>query len=163
MMYCVSEPSGVMDLWYLIIVLGTFVEGEFTILAACAAVLWGDLNLYGVMVSGCLGAWLGDWFFFELGRRKGEAFIHRRAWLRGRLDKVGDFLAMSPILAIFFFRFQLCMRMIASFSLGCSDLKKPRFLYLNLMASALWAFVIGWVCTNFLIFTEDLWAVVQSR
>ena len=131
-----------MLLAYLLIFLGCVIEGELTIIAGVIAIHLGKLSLAPLMLGCLLGGFIGDWFFFELGRHKGEAIQNRWPRLRERLEKVSRFLDKYASAAILLLRFQIAMRSVGNFALGNSNVSRRRYLLLNALASLLWAIII---------------------
>ena len=144
-------------LWYLLILIGTFVEGEFTLIAATAGVLWSNLQIIHLVWIAWLGSFLGDILFFQLGRSHGASFKARLPKLGERMDRVVSLLAKRPLLTIFILRFQIGMRMMGNFSLGCSSMDRSRYLKLNLIACLVWSLFTTALCYYFLKYTADLW------
>lgn len=127
---------------YLLVIVWTFLEGE-TIVIVCGAFAAhaGGPNAVGIMLSALAGSMAGDQTWFYVGRLKGKSFIVRRPWLQARADKVHRLLEQWHTLLILVFRFLYGLRNITPFVLGMSDLKSRRFLILNFIGAAVWAFV----------------------
>ncbi len=145
-------------LWYLVIFLGTIFEGELVLVLAGFAVYRQQLDLPGVVIAAALGAFAGDLLFFELGRVRGQALFQRYRWLGRRADTLAKMLARFPLVAIFLLRFQIGMRMIGNFSMGCSGLLHARYLPLNLIACVLWSGLLSWLCLIFARIMVPLWS-----
>jgi membrane protein DedA with SNARE-associated domain len=62
---------------YLTILVATVLEGETVVLLGGFAAHRGYLDLAGVMAAAFAGSVAGDQLYFEIGRRKGLAFIER--------------------------------------------------------------------------------------
>lgn len=126
---------------YLLIVVWTFLEGE-TIVIICGwlAAKEKGPHVVGVMLSALVGSMAGDQTWFYIGRFKGKTFISRRPWLQVKADKVHRLLDHWHTLLILVFRFLYGLRNITPFVLGMSELKSRRFLILNFIGAAVWAF-----------------------
>ncbi len=141
---------------YVLIVLGTAIEGEIVLLAAGYAVFQGEFSLYPVMGAAFLGAFLGDCFWFEIGRRRGDRILARWPRLKSRCERAAKFLGRFALLAIPLMRFQIGMRTISCLALGMSDLSRSRFRIMTLVAAAIWAMVIAYICYLFMGFMAVL-------
>jgi len=147
-------------IWAPLILIGTILEGELTLLVACLGAIYGDLLLVPIALLGSVGAFLGDWLFFELGRRNGEALLRRFRWLRGRFDRFAELLAKKPVLTLFILRYQIGMRMVGNFLLGSSEIDRRRYLELNAIACLSWGIAITVIGYWFFILTAPLWEMV---
>lgn len=147
--------------WYLLIVLGTAAEGEVVLLAAGYAVFQGKLDLYPVMVAAFSGACLGDSFWFELGRRRGDRIMARWPALRSRGEPLVRLLKKFALFAILILRFQIGMRSLGHLAFGMSDLPRKRFWMVTLIAAAIWAVLISYICYLFMglmaVVVRQLW------
>lgn len=135
--------------WYVLVALGSFLEGEFTLVAAGFAVHHRALDPRIIMIVAGPAAFLGDWLFFEIGRRRGDQILHRWPGPGRRALLFGRFMKRFPILAIFFLRFQIGFRMMSNFSLGTSEISRGKYLVLNFLASVLWSVTIVSFCVWF--------------
>ena len=147
--------------WYLLIFLGTFLEGELTLVLSGFAIYHGVLWLPAVAGVSVFGGFLGDWFFFELGRRKG--YVVKRRWPKIAHSglRVTKLLSRYPSLFLFILRFQIGMRMVGHFSLGMGgSLEKQRFLVLNFLASIVWAVFLTILCYYFAQIMSIIFSVV---
>ncbi len=143
--------------WHAWVCLGAFAEGELTVLAAAFAVNRGWLSGGPLPYVAFAGAFLGDWFFFELGRRKGEAWLEDKPKTRRLVSSVSGFLAKYSWGALFILRFQIACRMAGNFALGAGDLGRGRYLALNGVACALWAIAIPKLCLFFWKMMIPMW------
>jgi len=139
------------------VAVGTFIEGEFTVLAACFAVSQETLTATPVMAAAYVGAFSGDWFFFRLGRRKGDAWLQDRPKLSRSVAAVSKLLVKYSWGAIFILRFQIGCRMAGNFALGSGGMKLSRYLVLNGLACLLWAVFIPKLCLFFWGLMIPMW------
>ena len=136
-------------IWYVLIFLGCIVEGEFTLVAAGFGVHHQALDAQLLVPLAWPAAFLGDWLFFELGRRNGGRLIESRPAFGLRAEKLGNWMKRFPIFAVFLLRFQIGMRMIGHFSLGAGSIGRFRYLAINLAACFVWAICIVHLCIWF--------------
>lgn len=136
---------------YALVVVATMIEGEFSMMLVGYLMFNGDLALevLPLGLAAALGAFLGDWFFFEMGRNRGGAFLQRWQWLSKRLESVAALLARFPLFTLLILRFQIGFRMVGNIILGQGDLNRGRYLVLNAVACLAWATVIIPLCLGF--------------
>jgi membrane protein DedA with SNARE-associated domain len=124
--------------------LGTLLEGETVLILAGLMAHMGLMELPLVMLVALLGSFLGDQFYFFLGRRKGAALLDRHpAWKR-RAEKVHRSMRRYRNGIMLGFRFVYGMRTITPLLLGM-DRTVPirRFILLNLIGAALWSVAVA--------------------
>jgi membrane protein DedA with SNARE-associated domain len=128
---------------YLVLFAWTFIEGEAGLIMAGFLAFEGYLNLFGVMLTALAGSFMGDQFYFFLGRLQGPLLfklftpIARKFRKALRLiEKYGDFVA-------FVSRFTYGFRIILPIILGMTNMSTLRFLCLNLLSATAWSFVFS--------------------
>lgn len=124
--------------------LGTLLEGEtFLILAGLMAHM-GLMKLPLVILVAVLGSFLGDQFYFFLGRRRGAALLDRHPLWKLRAEKVHRAMRRYRNGIMLGFRFVYGMRTITPLILGTDrTIRIPRFILLNLIGATLWSTVIA--------------------
>ena len=130
-------------LGYPAIFVGTFLEGETVLLLGGFAAHRGYLDLVGVITAAFAGSLTGDWIYFEIGRRRGMAFLERRPRWRARVGRVLRLVNTHQILLILGFRFLYGIRTVSPFALGASGVSPLRFALLNIPSAAIWAVAFG--------------------
>ena len=132
---------------YWVLFIGTFLEGEAILIFAGFLAFQGYLSIYGVILSAFAGSFLGDQFYFHLGRIKGPALLkslssmtHTMARkLRKALrlvERYGSFVA-------FISRYTYGLRILLPIILGVTNLASRRFLVLNLVSALSWAIIFS--------------------
>lgn len=151
--------EGALTLWLLLVFFATFVEGEFSILGITLLMYQEHCPISQVqlILTAALGAFLGDLFFYELGRRYGVEALARWPWVQRQIDRVSRFLSKYPTIAIILLRFQIGMRSIGNYCLGAGEVPRWRYLMLNGASCALWAVVIAPLCIEFWQLMGALW------
>ena len=146
--------------WYVLMVLGIFIQGEAAVFAACVGAVWGDLFNVPIALLAAIGAFLADWLYFTLGRRYGAKLVARYRWLQGRLDKTSELLAKKPVWTILILRSQIGMRILGHFLLGAGEIDQRRYLEVNALASLIWGLAVTILCFYFLVYTEPIWQML---
>jgi len=127
------------DYGLLAIVLGTFFEGEATLVLAGVAANRGYLSVGLVIVAGFVGTVMGDQLYFHLGRTRGADILVSRPQWAPRLERVKRFLARYDMAFILGFRFLYGLRVLSPFAIGMSGIPARRFLVLNGIGALLWS------------------------
>lgn len=128
---------------YPALVLGTFLEGEMSLLLAAYLALRGLLNLELVMVGAFCGTFASDQLWYYLGRRHGQRLLARRPGWQVLGDKALDQLRRHPDLWVLSFRFLYGMRTLMPLAIGLSGYSWRRYLLLDAIGAALWAGGLG--------------------
>jgi membrane protein DedA with SNARE-associated domain len=124
---------------YLAVLVGTFFEGETVLLLGGFAAHRGYLALGGVAAAAFAGSVAGDWLYFEIGRRRGAAFLAKRPAWQARVAALQTRVRKNETLLILGFRFLYGIRTVAPFALGASGVPPLRFALLNAIAAAIWS------------------------
>ncbi len=122
---------------------GTLMEGETVLIIAGLLAHSGHLRLPWVMLVAFAGAFTADQLFFQIGRRKGKAFLERRPGWEPRIDRIRRFLVGYQVLAILGYRFLYGLRTITPVVIGASGFPTHRFVALNLCSTLLWSVVVS--------------------
>ncbi|RWK08646.1 MAG: DedA family protein [Mesorhizobium sp.] len=125
--------------------LGCVAEGE------SAAILGGFFAhqqvfvLWQAFVAAFLGAFLGDTFFFTLGRSFADHPYVRRLRRRPGFRRAYRLLNTHPNIFVLTNRYIYGMRLVGGIAAGLSTVSVPRFVILNAISSAVWAALFGTV------------------
>ncbi|TGQ72812.1 MAG: DedA family protein [Mesorhizobium sp.] len=127
----------------LAVFLGCVAEGE------SAAILGGFFAhqhvfvLWHAFVAASLGAFVGDTFFFILGRSFADhryvVSLRRRPGFR----RAYRLLNTHPDIFVLSNRYVYGMRLVGGIAAGLSTIPVPRFIVLNAISSAVWATLFG--------------------
>jgi membrane protein DedA with SNARE-associated domain len=127
------------DLFYPIIFVWTFLEGETIVIFGGYAGYHGIANPWFLLMSAWFGSFLGDQLYYFLGMRYGDKLLARFPKARPKVDLALILLRRYNIMFIMSFRFIYGVRNVSSFAVGLSGLSWLRFAFLNLVAAGLWA------------------------
>ncbi len=127
-----------MFLGILLVLLGTFFEGEISL----TAIVWFRESLQLGWAPLAATAWVGtyayDLLVFELGRRYGRALRARYPWIEKRAGKMLGYMAQYPTFFVVMLRFQIGFRTLANGAVGQSGMARGRFAWVNALAVSLW-------------------------
>lgn len=143
-------PSLIEQYGYIIVFLGVLLEsvgvplpGETILLASGALVHQGYLDLGDVIVSGVLGAVVGDQIGYWVGREGGRPFVLRWGrYLRitpERLRRTEEFFERYGGKAVFLARFVAGLRVFGALVAGISDMRWRTFFFYNALGGITWA------------------------
>jgi membrane protein DedA with SNARE-associated domain len=130
--------------FYGITFLWTFLEGESFVIIAGAASFKGHLDIYLLILAAWIGSFCGDQLYFFLGRRFGRRILARFPRFEGGVQIALDMLHKYHTFFILTYRYIYGVRNVASFAMGMSELRWPRFAALNLVAAFVWANSFAW-------------------
>jgi membrane protein DedA with SNARE-associated domain len=128
---------------YIVILLGTFFEGETVLVLAGFLAHRGYLAFYLVVLCAFAGTFAGDQLYFFIGRKKGMAYIDTRQTWKVKSGRILKLMRQHQTLVILLFRFIYGFRTITPFLIGASGISPWRFIVLNSMGGLTWAFAIA--------------------
>jgi membrane protein DedA with SNARE-associated domain len=122
-----------------VIFVGTFLEGETIVVVAGFLAHQGIIDPFAVAASAFLGSFLGDQFWFYLGRRHAEHPLATHITRHPLFTKVASAIEDHRIKFILTFRFIYGIRTISPVAVGLTDIPTKEFLLLNAIAAVIWA------------------------
>jgi membrane protein DedA with SNARE-associated domain len=122
-----------------VLFLGTFLEGEAILIMAGFLAFQGYLQLGGVIVTAFAGSFLGDQFFFYIGRLKGKALLRRFHFIARRFREALRLIEKYGAFVAFISRFTYGLRIVLPIILGITSLPARTFLAINLGSALVWA------------------------
>jgi membrane protein DedA with SNARE-associated domain len=147
-------------LGYIGVLIGTFLEGETTILIAGIFAKFGYLQLKHVIFCSFIGTFAGDCTFFFLGKFFGRSVIERYEFLRNKATLSNKIIHKYRHLILFIMRFLAGFRSIILLLLGCANFSARRFLLIDSVSSLVWSFLVslvGYMFANVVyIFVSDI-------
>lgn len=120
---------------------GVFIPGATLISVGGFLASQGILNVWDIIFFASIGAILGDFFSYSLGRWGGE-YIKRKGIINRTLIFHGEkFFAKYGNKSIFWGRFFGPIRAIIPFIAGLSRMKRRPFIFWNILSAISWAVV----------------------
>jgi membrane protein DedA with SNARE-associated domain len=130
-------------LGYLALLVGTLLEGEAIVFVAGLAAHHGYLWFPAVVAVAVIGGFLGDQFFFFIGRRYGNRVFARFPGVAARAPRVQALLQRWDVLAILLVRFLYGLRIAALIVIGSCGIAPWRVALFDFISAVLWAFVVA--------------------
>ena len=128
---------------YLAVFIGALIEGETLLVMAGYLAHEGYLNLAVVMAVAAVGGFIGDQFFFTLGRFRGREILARFPSLKARAARVEELVYRYQNWLIILIRFMYGLRVAGPIFLGMARVSPIRFAVVNLLGAIVWAVLIG--------------------
>lgn len=136
-------PKLIHSYGYIGVLIGTFLEGETTLLIAAFAAHQGYMELPYVMVAASIGSLCGDQAFFWLGRKRRDKTLDRHPSLSGRIAKAQALMERYRTPLMFLFRFMYGLRTVIPFAIGMSKMPEMKFITFSAVSSMVWAVLVG--------------------
>lgn len=147
---------------YWVLIIGCLLEGETILLLAGFAAHRGYLDPYAVVVIAAVAGFLGDQFFFWLGRRHGKLVLTRWPSVTAHNDRLQRLIARYHTAVIIGVRFTYGLRIAGPVLIGMSAISRVRFALLNAIGAVLWACLIAGIGWSFGHAAEVLMARIQN-
>ncbi|HJV34491.1 DedA family protein [Geomonas sp.] len=128
---------------YWVLFLGTFLEGETILIFAGFLACEGYLNIYAVILAAFAGSFLGDQFYFHLGRRKGPSLLKLFTSFARKFRKALRLIERYGTFVAFISRYTYGFRIVLPIILGMTNFAARRFLFLNLASALSWAIIFS--------------------
>src|SRR6266849_6443576 len=134
---------------YLLILGAAAVEGEVVYSAAVVGVFLGRLNLFGVLISGAIGGWAGDQFFFYAARGPLSAWLNRFSRVARRRRAIQQRMHRHATKLILAVRFLPGLRIPIPLACAYAGIPPFQFSGLSFISAVAWAgaimLVIRWL------------------
>ncbi|MBI5753394.1 MAG: DedA family protein [Hydrogenophilales bacterium] len=131
------------DYGYVALFAGALLEGETLLILAGFAAHQGYLQLHWVIGIALLGGFLGDQFYFWLGRRHGARVLSRFPRLAPIFECANALIERYHEALIVGIRFLYGLRTVGPLAFGMSAVQAWRFMLFNALGATIWAVGIG--------------------
>ena len=121
--------------------------GETTVVTAATFASQGDLNIWAVFVAAWLGAMIGDFLLYGIGRLGSERIVNRasRAVGQDRIDSAGYFFQRYGQPFLVAGRFVPGLRVLTALTAGTLDMPLRRYAPAEILGAGLWAAYASWL------------------
>ena len=130
---------------YAALFVATILEGETVLILAGFAAYQGHMELHWVFLVAMLGGFLGDQFYFWMGKRHGGWVLSNFPKLIPAFERANVLIERYHELLIVGIRFMYGLRIVGPIALGMSSVPGWRFVRFNALGAMLWAILIGGV------------------
>jgi len=136
-------PALVEAYGYAALFVGAFLEGETILALAGLAASRGYLDFATVVAIAMVAGFLGDQFFFLIGRHRGQALLRRFPQWQRRAQRFDALLARWHAPLIVALRFMYGFRILGPIMLGMGRCNAWKFVAWNFVGACLWAPLIA--------------------
>jgi len=127
------------ELGYLAVFIGTFLEGETVLALGGVAAAHGYLAFWVVVATAVVGGFLGDQFWFFVGRRYGKRVLRRFPALAAKTPRVEALLRRWDAGAVILLRFCYGLRIAGPILIGSLGIPPWRLAFFNFIGVLIWA------------------------
>lgn len=140
------DIPGLIDTYgYFAVFVGAFLEGETILALAGLAAHRGYLDFWAVVTIAMFAGFLGDQFYFFLGRYRGTEILARFPAWQERAHKFDAMLARWHAPLIVGIRFMYGFRILGPLMLGMGRVAAWKFMLFNFIGAMIWAPLIAGV------------------
>ena len=122
---------------YPALVLGTFLEGEVSLLLAAYMAVRNVLEIEWVALCAFLGTFASDQLWYYLGRRHGRALLERKPHWQPLGERASALIKRYPDLWVLCFRFLYGLRTVMPLTIGLSGYSWRRSLLAYSLGNAM--------------------------
>ena len=130
---------------YAAVFVGAFLEGETLLALGGLAASRGYLDFVAVTLVALVAGFLGDQFFFFVGRHRGQALLRRFPHWEQRAQRFDALLARWHAPLIVALRFMYGLRILGPVLLGMGRCPAWKFMVFNFVGACLWAPLVAGV------------------
>ena len=128
---------------YIGIFIGTFLEGETTVLLGGIFSKLGYMSVWMVMLWAFAGTFAGDCTFFVIVRVFGKKIVEQFSFIRSKVPLANRIIRKKGNFIIFVIRFLVGVRAVILILLGCTNLKMGKFLTYSVLNSIAWSILVS--------------------
>lgn len=143
---------------YFAIFIGTLFEGETVLMLGAYAVHQHLLNFPLLIAVAMLGSFMGDQFYYQIGKRYGQKIIQTKPEFAEKFDRASQFIERYPVLTILFMRFAWGFRTILPIAVGVRAYPVWKYVLINIVACFIWAMVIATLGFQISHYLHVFWA-----
>lgn len=130
---------------YIALLIGTLLEGETILALAGYAAFQGWMSFPVVVGIAAIGGFLGDQFFFFLGRHYGDRLLARFPGLAAKAPRVKKLLRRWDAPLVILIRFMYGLRIAGPIVIGSCGIGRWRLAFFNLIGALIWAPLVAGV------------------
>jgi membrane protein DedA with SNARE-associated domain len=128
---------------YWVLFVWTLLEGEAGLIMAGFLAFQGYLNIFGVIFTALAGSFIGDQFYFYLGRLKGPLLMKLFRPIARKFRKALRIIEKYGAFVTFISRYTYGFRIILPIIIGMTNMEALRFLRLNLLSAISWSIIFA--------------------
>ncbi|WP_439815384.1 DedA family protein [Zavarzinia sp. CC-PAN008] len=125
--------------FYVIVFVWTFLEGETFVIIAGLAAKQELIRLDLLIAIAAMGSFCGDQLYFFIGRRYGHRLLNRFPRIKPGVNQALSLLHRYSTWFILGYRYMYGVRNFASIAMGMSEVTWRKFVILNFISAWVWA------------------------
>jgi membrane protein DedA with SNARE-associated domain len=128
---------------YVIIFVGTFFEGETTLVLGGLLANQQHLNFWLVVWTAVLASYIGHVVFYFLGKTSSVWILEKFPSLRIKIEQAEYIIRRYETLSLFLTQYVFGIRLASALSFGILDMKISKFLFLQFISCLAWAILFA--------------------
>lgn len=128
---------------YWVLFLWTFLEGEAGLIIAGFLAFQGYLHIAGVILVALGGSFLGDQFYFYVGRWQGTRLLRKFPFIARKFRKAIRLIERYGTFVAFISRYTYGFRIVLPVILGITSFPGRKFAWLNLLSAFSWSVIFS--------------------
>lgn len=124
---------------YVIIFIGTFFEGETTLVLGGLLSNQGALNVWLVIATATFASYLGHVVFYFLGKSSSSWILLKFPKFRHKIQQAEYIIRRYETMSLFVTQYIFGIRLASALAFGILDMKIGKFLSLQLISCLVWA------------------------
>jgi membrane protein DedA with SNARE-associated domain len=133
----------VREFGYFFVFIGTFIEGEATLIAAGVMIREASLTFAGVVAIAVVSSFLSHFSFYLLGYLGGHSFLTRLRDLESRVLRPYSLVRRYETAGVFIFQYVLGFRLARSVAFGLAGMSPLKYGMLQLISCLVWASLLS--------------------
>jgi membrane protein DedA with SNARE-associated domain len=143
---------------YLLVFVGSLLEGDATLLAAAFLAHQGHLSFAGVLTVAALTTTLVNELVYHLARTRSRRYFERKVASHPRYARVQHWIQRRSVLLLLCSRYVFGFRLAIPAACGMTGMPPLKFSTLNAIGTALWVFPLGYIGYAFGSVLDRFWA-----
>jgi membrane protein DedA with SNARE-associated domain len=133
----------VREFGYLFVFIGSFIEGDDTLVMAGVVVREGSLTFAGVVAIAVVSSFLSHYSFYLLGHLGGRSFLARLRNLESRVLRVYSLVRRYETAGVFIFQYVLGFPLAGSVAFGLAGMSPLKYGLLQLISCLVWSSLLS--------------------
>jgi membrane protein DedA with SNARE-associated domain len=147
---------------YVLIFLGSIVEGDATLLTAAFLAHRGRLSFVAVLATAALASSMANEAVYHLSRSRSRSYFERKIAKHPKYARVQHWIRRRSVMLMLFSRYIFGFRLAIPAACGMTGMRPGVFFALNAIGAALWVVPVGYAGYAFGGLIEHFWHGVHQ-
>jgi membrane protein DedA with SNARE-associated domain len=143
---------------YVLVFLGSILEGDATLLTAAFLAHQGHLNFAGVLAVAALTTTLVNELVYRLARTRSRNYFEKKVASHPKYGRVQQWIQKRSVLLLLCSRYIFGFRLAIPAACGMTGMRPTVFSTLNAIGAALWVVPLGYIGYAFGSVLDRFWA-----